>query len=256
MEQLKKHLSSTFFGVILVCFFTPFMEISCNEIKVASPSGWHFITGDVNKAYNKKNPLVKRMFDESLENKDPFSDNVKGKQPNIFLIITFMSVIVGLLESGFKWNRISLSIISLIGLIGHLGFYFFAKNRIHEKMDELANTANRQVITNFINFDFTVTFWLVALLLIAIAAFNIHLSTSKDEYNLKKCPFCAENIKKEAIICKHCSQKLTDDISNAEDNTPIVDSGKSKITILFQTYILPILLVSVFSSVLFLFLKS
>jgi hypothetical protein len=255
MEQLKKHLSSTFFGVILVCFFTPFMEISCNEIKVANPSGWHFITGDVNKAYNKKNPIVKRMFDESLENKDPFSNSTKVKQPNIFLIVTLMSVIVGLLEIGFKWSRISVSIVSIIGLIGHLGFYFFAKSRIHEKMDELANTENRQMFTNFINFDFTVSFWLVAILFIAIAALNIYLITNKEEHNSKRCPFCAEDIKKEAIICRHCGQKLSDEMSNNDANTPIVDSGESKITLLFQTYILPVLLIVAFSSALYLFIK-
>ena len=30
----------------------------------------------------------------------------------------------------------------------------------------------------------------------------------KEDSSLVKCPFCAENIKKEAIVCKHCGRDI------------------------------------------------
>lgn len=53
--------------------------------------------------------------------------------------------------------------------------------------------------------------------------------STTDNQDEKKCPFCAEIIKKEAIICKHCHSNLT---SGAPQKTVLADSkGQTSETI-------------------------
>lgn len=257
MQELKKHVSSTFFGVILVCFFTPFIEVSCNETKIASPSGWHFITGNLNDAYNKKNTFVKKLSDEALEGRGKLSNSIPDKQPNIFVIISFIAVIIGLLESIFKWSSKSLLTISLIGLTSHLIFYFIAKSNIDEKLKEIANDNRQNVFSNLIHIDFSLTFLLSIALFIAIVAFNIQFIFEGENHKLKKCPFCAEDIKFEAIVCKHCGREILPiDLSELKSSiNENFNNSKSKKYIPFaKVYILPIFLVLICSTALYMFI--
>lgn len=44
------------------------------------------------------------------------------------------------------------------------------------------------------------------------------IEKEKIESGGKKCPFCAEIIKKEAVVCKHCGSKLNDDVTDNGDH--------------------------------------
>lgn len=277
MQEFKKHLSSTFFGVILVCFFTPFVEVSCNNIKVASPSGWHFITGDISSSYNNSNPLIKDLADGSIDRRNSnlketladykyrldregdrnYSNSIPIKQPNILLIISFISVVIGLSETLFRWNNKSLITIGSLGLMAHVGFYILIKNKINEKLDEIPNIGNQRLLSSFVHFDFSGFYLLTVALFISIICFNLYLIFNEQNYKSKKCFFCAEDIKFEAIICKHCGKEVVTSNLGEQNNILEVESSnqqKKGFDSFGKIYILPIFVIVVLSSVLYRFL--
>ena len=61
----------------------------------------------------------------------------------------------------------------------------------------------------------TIVWWLYGALLFPIAL--IH-SLLMSPINIKKCPQCAEQIQKAALVCKHCGHKLSETPTAETDN--------------------------------------
>ena len=72
MGSLKK-FSPGFYGVIILCFFMPFVNLTCSGQKIMSLSGFQLITGTEVKA--------NEMFGELSENNEPREKNEVDPQP-------------------------------------------------------------------------------------------------------------------------------------------------------------------------------
>ena len=45
MEELKKFLNPLFFVIVIISFFLPFFNLTCQQQKIASITGFELITG-------------------------------------------------------------------------------------------------------------------------------------------------------------------------------------------------------------------
>ena len=45
MEELKKFLNPLFFGIIIISFFLPFFNITCQQQKITSVTGFELVSG-------------------------------------------------------------------------------------------------------------------------------------------------------------------------------------------------------------------
>lgn len=88
--------------------------------------------------------------------------------------------------------------------------------------------------------------WFIIGVLLGPLGFLISLVVSKNDEvveqksistgTTKKCPFCAELVKKEALICKHCKSDLSK--SKITNTQPIANETPSKVASKLKSYML------------------
>lgn len=278
MHNLRKYLSSSFFGVIVICFFAPFIEVSCNKVKITNPTGWQFLTGHFEYSLNK-DPMTSKLLEEKeivgrvedilkhrkewiMRTKSPYEDinELKNAKPNILLLISFTSAIIGLLSFMFKWNRKSLILVGVIGFISDIIFFFEFKSKINQYIDTLISENSRfSLLSRMVNFDYTIFYYLTIVIFILVIGFNIYcLNYENNPFKGKKfrqCPFCAENIKAEAIICRYCHKESVepiDDNSNPKNNLAATNNSiKKRFRLAIKTYFYPVLSIAILSMIIF-----
>ena len=64
MEALKK-FSPALFGLVILCFFLPFVNLSCSGQTVMTLTGFQLITGS---EYSEPNMRGQNMFDKNNQN--------------------------------------------------------------------------------------------------------------------------------------------------------------------------------------------
>ncbi len=107
MELLKK-FSPAFYGIIILLFFLPFVNLSCSGQTIMSLTGFQLITG---AQYSEQNMLGQRNLTEVKEK------NEIAAQP--FALFAFLAAIAGLAISFIRKKSIALIniVISLLGAV-------------------------------------------------------------------------------------------------------------------------------------------
>lgn len=153
MESGLRKISPAIFGVALICFFLPFVNVSCGGQKVASFTGIQLVTGTTIKQPG--------MFEQKQTQK-------LKREP--LAICAFLSVIVGLGLSLLKTKK-SPIVTAIIGGIGAVMLLL-----LKSKMDnDVLNQTGGMV-----QLEYTFGFWLTFLLNFSAAGLNAFFASKKE----------------------------------------------------------------------------
>lgn len=154
MKSKIKNISSAVFGIIIICFFLPFMDISCNGQKIISFTGIQMVTGVTIKQPN--------VFGEGSER--------QKVDPEPLVIIAFSSAIVGLLLSFIK-NRKSSLLPAISAAIGTVALLM-----LKSKIDNYVLEVGRVLEVRYVY-----SFWATLILLITAVFLNIYVFSGNDD---------------------------------------------------------------------------
>lgn len=146
METLKT-LSPALFGLIIFCFFLPFVNLSCSGQTIMSLTGFQLITGaDVDPGNG--------LFD-GMPEQDVQKDEKVNSQP--MAILAFLTALAGL---GLSFIKKKVTAITN-AVLSALGFLFMILLKIN--MDGVVDLGGQYIIT----FDYQFGYWFTLLLFIA-----------------------------------------------------------------------------------------
>ncbi|MDY0081793.1 MAG: hypothetical protein RBR74_01290 [Ignavibacteriaceae bacterium] len=148
MDSLKK-FSPGFYGVIILCFFLPFVNLTCSGQKIMSLSGFQLITGTEINASG--------MLGDFSEKNVP-SDK-KEVDPQPLALFALISAIAGL---GLSFVRKKMTALITV-VISVIGFIFLILLKINLDGDvELS-------AQNVLSLDYQLGYWIAVLLFIGSA---------------------------------------------------------------------------------------
>lgn len=147
MEPLKK-FSPAFYGIIILLFFLPFVNLSCSGQTIMSLSGFQLITGSEYKADS--------MFGETNEGEVKENKEIKSQPLALFALL---AAVIAFGISFFKKRFIALVniVVSVLGVV----FLLLLKFSL-ESDAELSGQ-------NMITLDYQFAYWLCIILFIASA---------------------------------------------------------------------------------------
>lgn len=150
-----KKFSPAVFGIIIICFFLPFMDVACSGQKVISVSGFQMVTGT------------------TLQQPGMFGAKTKTEKVDAepLAIATFVCVIIGLLTSFIKNKKSAIlpTIFSIAGIVTLL----MLKNKLDN--DVLKAGAG------MVQISYVFGFWAILVLLIISAGLNGFIFSGKDD---------------------------------------------------------------------------
>lgn len=190
MDNQSNKLSLSTYGLILVCFFLPFVTVSCQGHEVVTLSGVQLVTGS------------------TVESPDFFG---KGKSERIpaepVAVFTLLCAIAGLAASSMK-GRTGIGAAATTAIVG-LILLLLLKARFDSSLLEKGG--------GMFVLNYRAGFWLMLLLFICAAGINLYalrgggrrISVNWPATSTKFCGECGARIPSRDGFCGECGTKLT-----------------------------------------------
>lgn len=189
--MMPKRLSPAIFGIALICFLLPWVNVSCQGQKVASFTGIQLVTGTT-----VEEP---QMFGPKKEKK------VNGEP---LAILTFLAVITGLVL-GFLKNKKGATISAVVGGIGTI-ILLLLKSKLDN--DVLRETGGMLQLDYGIGFYFTLILFLSAIVVNVyprLQGKGVPLHQIKSSKAISKfCSQCGARAEPDATFCSECGHSL------------------------------------------------
>jgi len=155
--DLSKKISPALYGVILICFFLPFVNLSCSGQTIMSLTGFQLMTGTEVK---QPGMFGQDMFGQnnSAEKK---SEEIEAQPMALF---AFLAALAALLISLIKKKPTAM----INSVVSALGFFFLILLKFNIDGDAELNSGGQGVIT----LDYQFGYWFSVLLFIAGAVLS------------------------------------------------------------------------------------
>ena len=163
MSLKEKFLSPACFGIVIVCFFFPFLDIKCNEVRLAKVKGIELVTGseiDGNDFH-----LPKDAKDESKQ--FDFTTEPQPIEHNYFAIASFLLAIGGLTLSFLMRMKKEI----FIGFIGFAGGLSLLLMRI--QIDNTLSASAGEMRQYLLHIDYVYGYWFALIFFFLVGAINL-----------------------------------------------------------------------------------
>jgi hypothetical protein len=202
MEELKKFLNPIFFVIIIICFFLPFFNITCQQQKITSVTGFELVSGTTIST----NGLNKGLTSTSI----PELNNTKNESvsPEPLALIALLLAVTGLVISFYQ--RFSDIGSGAIGLLGAISLIFL--NSVIA--DDLLGKVHNQPLAVECAFGYYIALiFFIILLLYNAYAFYMRIMYNPVKYKsidskMRFCPKCGSVNDIASIYCNVCGTRM------------------------------------------------
>jgi hypothetical protein len=209
MEELKKFLNPILFVVIIICFFLPFFNITCQQQKIASLTGFELIIG-TKVSFNGLNKGLGGISIPQNEIGEGIKTDYVSPEP--LALVVFLLAIGGLIFSFFeKYSIIGSASVGLLGVLSLIFFSFTITDNILGKVHVQALTL-----------ECSSGFYIAIILFIIILIYNGYLFSQRIMYkpldlqvsdsNNRFCPHCQSENDIVSLYCNKCGSRMEENI--------------------------------------------
>jgi lysylphosphatidylglycerol synthetase-like protein (DUF2156 family) len=162
---MRYYINSGLFTVLILFFFLPFIEIKCNDSKLASMSGYDMITaGDIK--------MEDASMMEYMKNSEEFSllDKQRKKQTDIISLAALILIVLGavlslVLKKFREETAIIIALVSIIILLIYRGIMLYQWDKQMSSQGDMFSYVR-------ITLNFAIGFWLIVIGNSVITALN------------------------------------------------------------------------------------
>lgn len=165
MKSFTVKIRPAIFGIIIICFFLPFLVVSCQGQKIVEITGFQLVTGSEIKQPDMSDKL--KSIGLSQEKKE---EKIK---PEPFAILAFIFAFIGLGISFLKGQK-SFIASFITGLAGAISLLL-----LKAKLDNEILKQGEGIL----QLEYTKGFWLTFLLFLLAAGWNIFLFFQSKKQN-------------------------------------------------------------------------